>query len=185
MVTPIMMGVEVRLDEQMFDQLTSTLGLTKRKVEVAGFRSVRKTARWVKTHLARELSKELQIVQKIIRQRLRVYVKDKKAMQAKVWMGMYKIKASRLGRVRQTRTGVSVGRHRFPGAFQATMKTYHTDVYERRDDARLPIDLVELDISEKAMKVLNAVSERTEARLMKIMQQEINYEIQKLKNRVN
>lgn len=175
-----MVDVNLNLDKQDFADLVRTLGLTEERLQAAGSRAVRKTAQWVKTHLARNLSKELQIVQKVIRQRLRVYLRDRRSLQAKVWLGLYRVRASRIGRPRQTRAGVSVGRHRFPGAFIASMKSGHEDVYQRRGDARLPIDIVQLEIAEQAEKALQEVSRKADARLMVLMEHEINYEIQRL-----
>lgn len=175
-----MVDINLKLDEHDLADLVHTLGLTEQRVYAAGFRAVRKTAQWVKTHLARNLSQELQIVQKVIRQRLRVYLRDRRALEAKVWLGLYQVRASRLGRPRQTRAGVSVGRHRFPGAFIATMKSGHSDVYQRRGDARLPVDIVQLDIAEQAEKALQDMSAKADARLLVVMEQEINYEIQRL-----
>jgi hypothetical protein len=180
-----MVDVTLKLDEQDFADMVRTLGLTEQRLYAAGYRAVRKTVMWVKTHLARTLSKELQIVQKLVRQRLRVYMQDRRAMQGKVWMGMYKIRASRLGRARQTRAGVSVGRHRFPGSFEATMPSGHTDVFKRRGKSRLKIDIQQLDISEQARQAIAEINAKADERLMIIMEQEINYEIHRMAGRAN
>jgi len=180
-----MVDITVQLDDQDFADMVRALDLTEKQLYAAAYRAIRKTVSWVRTHLAKTLSKELQIVQKVIRQRLRVYMQDRRALQGKVWMGMYNIRASRLGKARQTRTGVSVGRHRFPGSFIATMPTGHTDVFKRRGKARLHIDIQELDISEQAKKVMEEMDLKVEARFQEVLEQEVNYEIQKVMGRAN
>ena len=178
-------NVTIDIDEQDFASMTRALNLTEKRIYAAAYRAIRKTSMWVRTHLARTLSKELQIVQKIIRQRLRVYMQDRRALQGKVWLGMYKIRASRLGHARQTRAGVNVGRRRFPGSFVAKMPTGHIDVFTRRGKSRLPIDIEQLDISEEAKQAMEEISLKTDKRLQAVMEQEINYEIERTLGRAD
>lgn len=172
---------DIHVNKKDLNHLTDVYGLLDDQAEAAAYRAIRKTANWMKVIASREISKEMKLAQKVVRQRLKVFMQDRQALQAKIWLGLYSIRASQLANtMSQTRTGTTVGRHRFPGAFVATMKTGHRDVYKRRGQARLPIDIQQLDISDKARKVLLDVSRRTDRRLMEVLHQELNYELQKV-----
>jgi hypothetical protein len=166
-------------------------------------RTLRKVANWIKSRAAREVSRETKIAQKVIRQRLYFFLRSK--AEGKVWLGMNPLEAARLGKPRQTRTGVTVGKFRFDRAWiyrsshtgERTIDIRHSNgrvetktyqgaadrnngrVYRRVGKARTPYELVMYEWSEMAEKAFRAAAAEAGERLRTVLKQEINYEIQK------
>lgn len=140
-------------------------------------RALRKTANWVKGQTAKAVSKETKIAQKVIRQRLYFFLRSK--AEGKVWLGLNRIEAHRLGKVRQTRKGVSAGRFSFPGAWLKKKVAPEGPIYRRVGENRLPYELVTHDWAESGEKAFRAVATVVGDRLRTVLKQEINYEIQK------
>ena len=80
-------------------------------------RAINKTLGWLRTHIARAVGKQERIAIGTVRQRLRAYPVSGGTMRGKLWFGVNAIEASRIGRPRQSRTGVSVAGRRYQGAF--------------------------------------------------------------------
>lgn len=55
-----------------------------------------------------------------------------KGLKGNVWVGGFSVKASVLGRLRQTRRGAGAGRHFFKGAFLSTMRSGHEGAFRRK-----------------------------------------------------
>lgn len=103
-----------------------------------------------------------------------------------VWVGTQPVKAAAVGTLRQTRRGTRAGRHVFPGSFLATLRSGHRASFHRASTLirkspgawgdNLPIveDVVEL---EGATQVAAGVQRRAPARLLELLRQEVNYEI--------
>ncbi len=100
----------------------------------AGNRAVRETARWARTAGLRAISKADQIpigrLRKAKRGALKV-VRRGGADSATTWLGIAPVKAGYLGKARQTRGGVRVGKHHYPDAFVRTMPSGYVGVFER------------------------------------------------------
>jgi len=180
-----MIDITLDFDKQDYANMVGALGIADERIHAAAYRTVYKTAKWVNTQFSRALSKETKVAAKFFKKRLRIYRDDPRALKAKVWMGLFKIRASMLGNPQQTRAGVTVGRHRFPGSFVATMPSGHKGVFKRRGKARLKIDEQQLDISEQASKVYREMDLKIEDRFLVLMEQEVNYEINKVMKSVN
>lgn len=184
-------------------------GLPPSAMQNAWRRTLRKTMTWVRSQVAREVSGATKIPQKVIRERLYFFLRS--AVTGKVWLGLNAIEADRLGATRQTRTGVTAGRFRFPGAWVyrsrysdggaerrikirrsdgsiETKHYYSSDanagkVFRRVGRARTPYERVKFDWSQGGEAVFNRVADRARERLMTILEQEVNYEIQKATGR--
>jgi len=140
-------------------------------------RALRKTVVWIKSQVAREISKATGISQKVLRQRLYFFLRSRDA--GKVWLGLNAIEASRLGAPRQTRTGITAGRFRFPGAWTMKNRDPQGTVYQRTGNARLPYEVVKVDWSGPGEAAFRRAAEKAQARLLEILRQEVNYELQK------
>lgn len=95
---------------------------------------------------------------------------------ASIWLGHNPIPASRLGAMRQQRSGARAGRHTFYGAFLASMPSGYVSIFKRRGKRRLPIDeqAAPLEVAEAVMREI----ERTNrGRLRAVLLQEFNYEL--------
>lgn len=175
-----MLDLKVELDPRALQRLTDGFALSESAVRGAARRAVAKATKWTQMTASRKISAELRVAQKVMRSRLRTYVKGT-GEERKVWLGLNSLAASRLGSPRQTRSGVQVGRHQLPGAF--IVRKYGGGVYRRTGAARFPIELVKIPIREEAAQALRAAALDAEARLLVLLRQELNYEFQKLLGR--
>ncbi|RMO08993.1 Phage-like protein [Pseudomonas cichorii] len=166
-------------------------------------RAINKTLRWLRTHIARAVSKQERIAVTAVRQRLRAYPVSGSAMRGKLWFGLDAISASRIGRARQTRTGVSVAGRRYAGAFYKTVyggspeiwirtasKHFDADDYadakmgRRRtgfiheNGNRFPLAKAKVSLDE-ARPHFNSWIKKADERLAEILKQELNFELQK------
>ncbi|RMR04626.1 hypothetical protein ALP92_04453, partial [Pseudomonas syringae pv. primulae] len=98
------------------DALTKFAAVVPKAAAAAQRRAINKTLRWLRTHIAREVGRQERIAVAAVRQRLRAYPASGSAMRGKLWFGLDAISASRIGRARQTRSGVSVAGRRYQGA---------------------------------------------------------------------
>lgn len=144
-------------------------------------RTLRKTVKWVQTQTAKIVSKATNIPQKLLRQRLYFFLRSRDS--GKVWLGLNAIEAERLGKVRQTRRGVTAGRFRFEGAWLMKKVAPDGPVYRRKGRGRMPYERVKFDWSGHGDAAFREAAAKVEARLLVILRQEVNYEIQKAAGR--
>ena len=168
-------------------------------------RTLRKTSNWIKSQTAKAVSKETKIPQKLLRQRLYFFLRSRDT--GKVWLGLNALEADRLGKARQTRAGVTVGRHRFQSAWiyrsrygdggkqrsikikrssgAVETKSYNSSdantgkVFQRVGKERTPYQRVKFDWSASGEAAFKEAAARAEERLMVVLRQEVNYEIHK------
>lgn len=152
-------------------------GLPPAAMQNAWRRTLRKTSVWVKGQTAKAVSKETRIPQKLLRQRLYFFLRNRDT--GKVWLGLNAVEAHRLGKPRQTRKGVTVGRHRFDGAWVMKNTAPDGPIYRRTGKDRLPYEMVKFDWSASGEAGFKEAAARAEERLMVILRQEVNYELQK------
>lgn len=159
-------NIEVNVDEV----LHLAHSLTPRAMQNAWRRTLKKTGKYLQSQVAKKLSPIAQIPQKVIKQRLYYFVKS--LDKAKVWLGLEKLAAERLGKARQTKKGVKVGKHLFEKAFYRKNK-----VFRRVGSARLPIERVLFDFGDKGEAAFQDGIASAEQRLLTILRQEINFEL--------
>lgn len=151
--------------------------LTPSAMKNAWRRTLRKTNVWIKGQVAKAVSKDSKIPQKVLRGRIYFFLKSYDT--GKVWLGLNAVEAERLGNPRQTRTGITAGRHRFKSAWTMRKRAPNGSVYRRSGKERLPYERVKLDWAESGESAFRAVAVLAEQRLLTILKQEVNYEIQK------
>lgn len=134
-------------------------GLPPSALQNAWRRTLRKTANWIKSQTAKAVSKETKIPQKLLRQRLYFFLRSRDT--GKVWLGLNAIEANRLGKPRQTRRGVTVGRHRFEGAWMMRQAAPDGPVYRRKGKDRMPYEMVKHDCSASRFVRVARISRRT------------------------
>ena len=152
-------------------------GLPPSALQNAWRRTLRKTSNWIKSQTAKAVSKETKIPQKLLRRRLYFFLRSRDT--GKVWLGLNAIEAHRLGNPRQTRRGVTVGRHRFEGAWMMKKAAPVGPVYRRKGKGRMPYEMVKQDWSGQGEAAFRDAAMRAEERLMVVLRQEVNYEIHK------
>ncbi|WP_346396592.1 phage tail protein [Pseudomonas syringae] len=166
-------------------------------------RAINKTLRWLRTHIARAIGRQERIAVTAVRQRLRAYPVTAGAMRGKLWMGLDAMSASRIGRARQSRTGVTVAGRRYQGAFLKTVyggspdiwirtasKHFDASDYEQtrqgkrrsgfieENGSRFPLAKAKVSL-EGARPHFDEWVKRADARLIEILKQEFNFELQK------
>jgi len=175
------MPVAIKAEIDIRPVLQLVNGLSQVAVSNAWRRALRKTGDWIKTHVARSLSSEIKVPQKVLKQRLYFFLRS--AKEGKVWLGINAIEAARLGKARQTRRGVTVGRHRFDGAWLYRSKRGSPNdggVFRRVGRARTPYEQVRFEWDEAGERAFRSVAARAQARLFEILEQELRWEVSKL-----
>ncbi|WGS50846.1 phage tail protein [Paraburkholderia sp. D15] len=159
-------------------QVTAALqGLSASAMQAAWRRTLRKTAAWIKSQTGKEVSKGTLIPQKVIRKRLYFFMRS--ADTGKVWLGLNPVEAHRLGSVRETKKGIRAGRFTFDGAWRQTKAKPDGPIYRRTGKSRTPFEVVTVDWSKTGDPAFRRAAQLCEERLMTILKQEVNYEIQK------
>ncbi|RMO70575.1 hypothetical protein [Pseudomonas syringae group genomosp. 3] len=185
------------------DALTKFAAVVPKAAAAAQRRAINKTLRWLRTHIAREVGRQERIAVAAVRQRLRAYPASGSAMRGKLWFGLDAISASRIGRARQTRSGVSVAGRRYQGAFFKTVYGGSPDIWIRtaskhfdandyaptrqgkgrsgfieENGSRFPLAKAKISL-EGARPHFDDWVKRADARLLEILKQEFNFELQK------
>ena len=177
--------------------------LVPKAAAAAQRRAINKTIRWLRTHIARAVGKQERIAIGAVRQRLRAYPVTGGEMRGKLWFGINAIEASRTGRARQTGAGVSVAGRRYQGAFfkkvygsnadiwiRTSSKHFNTTDYPdaaqggrrsgfvKENDNRFPLAKAKVSL-EQVRPHFDAWVKRADERLLEILTQELNFELQK------
>lgn len=177
--------------------------LVPKAAAAAQRRAINKTIRWLRTHIARAVGKQERIAIGAVRQRLRAYPVTGGDMRGKLWFGINAIEASRVGRARQTGAGVSVAGRRYQGAFYKQVYGSNADIWIRtsskhfnttdypdaaqggrrsgfveENDNRFPLAKAKVSL-EQVRPHFDAWVKRADERLLEILTQELNFELQK------
>ncbi len=114
---------KIHVDVDVSVALALLRNLSKDAMQRAWRRTLRKTSNWVKSQAAKAVSSKTQIPQKVLKSRIYFFLRDTNT--GKVWLGLNQLNADRLGKPRQTKTGVTVARRRFNHAWimRSTAKT--------------------------------------------------------------
>lgn len=169
---------------------------------VAQRRAINKTLRWLRTYIARAVSSQERIAVGAVRQRLRAYPINSNG-QGKLWFGINPIESSRIGRARQNRSGVSVAGRRYQGAFFKKVYGSQADIWIRtgskhydpsdypetlqgkrrsgfinENDNRFPLAKAKVSLDD-VRPIFDEWVKRADERLLVILEQELNFELQK------
>ena len=177
--------------------------LVPKAAAAAQRRAINKTLGWLRTHIARAVGKQERIAIGTVRQRLRAYPVSGGTMRGKLWFGVNAIEASRIGRPRQSRTGVSVAGRRYQGAFFKQVYGSSPDIWIRtsskhfnatdypgstqgrsisgfvaESDNRFPLAKAKVSL-DQVRPHFDSWVKRADERLLEILKQELNFELQK------
>ncbi|MGY1952507.1 phage tail protein [Pseudomonas pergaminensis] len=177
--------------------------LVPKAAAAAQRRAINKTLGWLRTHIARSVGKQERIAIGAVRQRLRAYPVSAGAMRGKLWFGVNAIEASRIGKARQTRSGVSVAGRRYQGAFFKQVYGSGPDIWIRtsskhfnvtdypgstqgrrssgfiaENDNRFPLAKAKVSL-DQVRPHFDSWVKRADERLLEILKQELNFELQK------
>lgn len=177
--------------------------LVPKAAAAAQRRAINKTLGWLRTHIARAVGRQERIAIGAVRQRLRAYPVSGGTMRGKLWFGLNAIEASRAGRARQGAGGVSVAGRRFQGAFYKQVYGNKADIWIRtsskhfsaedypdseqgrrrsgfveENDNRFPLAKAKISLEQARPHFDNWVR-RADERLLEVLKQELNFELQK------
>ena len=179
--------------------------LVPKAVAAAQRRAVNKVLRWLRTHIARDVGRQERIAIAAVRQRLKAFPVSSNG-QGRLWFGINPIEASRAGRPRQSRTGVSVAGRRYKGAFFKRVYGGNPDIWIRtaskhfkesdypssdisggggpssgwiaENGSRYPLAKAKISLDD-VRPHFESWTKRADEHLLKVLQQELNFELQK------
>ncbi|UST93763.1 hypothetical protein [Pseudomonas siliginis] len=180
--------------------------LVPKAAAAAQRRAINKTLRWLATKIARAVGRQERIAVAAVRQRLRAYPVSGGANSGKLWFGINAMEASRIGRPRQSRSGVSVAGRRFQGAFFKKVYGNSADVWIRtaskhfdasdypdsevsgaggassgwiaEHGSRFPLAKAKVSL-DQARPHFESWIRKADEQLLHVLQQELNFELQK------
>jgi len=147
------------------NEIISNIERKEQKIKLAAIKALNKTAIWLKSQAAKEISEEKRIKLSLIRKRLRIFKAKTSRLEVLIRTNLYDIRASTIGKIQKTRRGSKVGKHQFIGGFAAVMPKENSGMFKREGRAALPIKEVKLPLKPEASKVIRDL---------------VNYEIEKV-----
>lgn len=159
-------------------QIISNIDNYGSKVRLATTRALNKTALWLKAQAAKEISKEKQIKLNLIRKRLRIFKAKTSRLDVLIRANLYDIRASSLGKMKQTKIGAKAGKHQFIGAFTAVMPRGYKGAFKREGKMALPIQEVKLPLEPESSRIIEElVNYEVEKVFEKFLQRELELKI--------
>ncbi|MFG0501304.1 hypothetical protein ACF8GD_01475 [Pseudomonas putida] len=197
--------ISLRVDPQDVKGFQDFMRLVPKAVAAAQRRAINKVLRWLRTRIARDVGRQERIAIAAVRQRLKAFPVSNNG-QGRLWFGINPIEASRAGRPRQTRSGVSVAGRRYEGAFFKRVYGGSPDIWIRtaskhfdasdypdsevsggggrrsgwvsENDSRFPLAKAKISLDDTRAH-FEAWTNRAHERLQVVMEQEMNFELQK------
>lgn len=184
--------MRLEVDTTRIAILADAFGANMKQMEAAELRALNKTMAWLRTRAVRAVSEEMKLAAHLVRQRVANYRATRRQKRGKVWAGLRAIEARRLGRFRQLKTGVRVGRHTFKGAFISAMDNGRTGIWERTGEAkrtttkgryagtntkREPIREVKIEMNQETRDALAELFGQANERFFTVLRQELKYQV--------
>ncbi|WP_253302155.1 phage tail protein [Wolbachia endosymbiont of Psylliodes chrysocephala] len=146
------------------------------KMKLAAVKALNKTAIWLKSKAAKEISEEKKIKLSLIRKRLRIFKAKTSRLDVLIRANLYDIRASTIGKIQKTRRGSKVGKHQFIGGFAAVMPKGNSGMFKREGRAALPIQEVKLPLEPEGSRIIkDLVNYESEREFEKYFKHELNY----------
>lgn len=165
---------EISTTSAQLDKIVSSIKALPDQVNRASMFAINRTAEWLKSSVAKEISAQKRIKLKVIRDRLKITKANKNQLSARINANMWALKGKDLGNMSQTPLGAKAGKYMFKGAFVATMKSGHKGVFRRKTTQRLPIKEMYVPMDNYASKLIKTfIDEQSQAVFEKIFEQQI------------
>ncbi|MBA8757912.1 phage tail protein [Wolbachia pipientis] len=169
------MSISIEVTDNI-NKVIKSVNAERKKVEKAAVSALNKTALWLKTQAAKEVSKEKRIQLNLMRKRLRIFKARTSRLEVLIRANLYDIRASSIGSMRETKRGTKIGKHEFIGAFTATMPRRNSGVFRREGRTALPIQEVKLALEPEASRIIeNLVNDEVEEVFKKFFEHELSY----------
>ncbi|QTG99467.1 phage tail protein [Wolbachia endosymbiont of Rhagoletis indifferens] len=160
------------------NEIISNIERKEQKIRLAAIKALNKTAIWLKSQAAKEISEEKRIKLSLIRKRLRIFKAKTSRLEVLIRANLYDIRASTIGKIQKTRRGSKVGKHEFIGGFAAVMPKGNSGMFKREGRAALPIKEVKLPLEPEASKVIrDLVNYEVEEVFTKFFERELSYRV--------
>ncbi|WP_457923695.1 phage tail protein [Wolbachia endosymbiont of Muscidifurax uniraptor] len=147
------------------NEIISNIERKEQKIRLAAIKALNKTAIWLKSQAAKEISEEKRIKLSLIRKRLRIFKVKTSRLEVLIRANLYDIRASTIGKIQKIRRGSKVGKHEFIGGFAAVMPKGNSGIFKREGRAALPIKEVKLPLEPEASRIIGNL---------------VNYEVEKV-----
>lgn len=156
------------------DEIAGQFAATEKQIAAAMRRAVTRTTRWAGSQVARKVSSVTKIRSGVLKGRMVVDFVGRDGTLGRVWAGLAPIELKRL-KPRQTKSGVTAGPAKRPGAFISPKLGGH--VYERVGKKRLPIRKSKgVEIYDEGKEAVAEVAEQVYARLMREFEHEMSWQ---------
>jgi hypothetical protein len=171
-----MPAFKLQIDAAELEAIATRFAATGKQFEKAMNRSLKRTARHARTVLSKELSKELKIRSKTIKNRIILDLKGNNKT-LRLWVGLNPIGLHRL-RPKQTKSGIRFGQgNTRKGAFLVRMPNGYTIAMKRKGRRAYPIQKQSLNIHAAGVEAMETkVLPAIEARILKDLETELNFE---------
>ena len=105
--------ISLDISAQGIESIIAELEPTEKQVNAALSRTLNKMAKWIQTRTVKGLSAELQVMQKVLRRRMRktTILKTSTGWTINLWYGLNEISLIHLN-ARETKRGVTAGKHK-------------------------------------------------------------------------
>lgn len=167
--------ISLDISAQGIEAIIAELEPTEKQVNAALSRTLNRMSKWVQTRTVKGLSTELQVIQKVMRRRMRKtsIQKTSTGWTIKLWYGLNGISLIHLN-ARETKKGVTAGKHKRDGAF-----IVKGQVFKRSGKGRLPIEKQTLEIKAKADSYLEdqAFSSGYQDQFFKTLEHELKWQM--------
>ncbi|WP_265035194.1 MULTISPECIES: phage tail protein [unclassified Wolbachia] len=158
------------------NEIISNIDRKEQKIKLAAIKALNKTAIWLKSKAAKEISEEKKIKLSLIRKRLRIFKAKTSRLEVLIRANLYDIRASAIGKIQKTRRGSKVGKHQFIGGFAAVMPKGNSGMFKREGRAALPIQEVKLPLEPEGSRIIkDLVNYESEREFEKYFKHELNY----------
>ncbi|MDE1465926.1 hypothetical protein [Spartinivicinus poritis] len=194
------MNLEIRTANHL-QQIIDHVETQPKLVNKAVRRAMRKTARWLKTRMARELASQMGVAQKGLKNRFILSTVGKgKNQKYSFWLGTYPLAAEEAGKARNLKKkGVAVKKYRFAGAFYKNVygSKKHVWIRTTRNRAagyssvspvsqtpanvpshlkgRFPVERIGIEIDPIAAELFRRYQSRVNVQFNRILEQELHY----------
>ena len=159
------------------DRIGRDLGATAVQIGPAMRTAVCRVTKWAGNEAARRISKATKVTGKVIKGRMRVEVMSKDGVLGRVWAGLRNIPLKAM-KPRQTKSGVTAGPAKRPGAFISKKLGGH--VFERVGKERLPIKKSQgVSIFDPGMDVMGSLEKEIGERLMREFESQLKWQMTK------
>lgn len=163
--------ISLDINSKGIEQIAKSMAADEKSLNIALNRAIRKTSKWVITHLSRGLASETGIPQSIIKKRLKHFLTPND-LTAKIWLGLLPVSASHL-KPKQTKAGVKAGKHFFKNAF--IVNKTRPLVFKRTTKTALPIEKQSINMESQADNIIESILPSVQKRLQQTLTQELRW----------